>query len=141
MKLTGFFSAPVRGHDGNNVRHEVKWENIDRALQVAYWLETRFPEVDWFVPHRSERLVEELISDGVTTETVLAAFARVAGTRDICVFYDWQGFSEGMCLEREAVVAYDKSTVVIEEAGEDAEVDIALTIQEVKNAKSKDPQV
>ena len=40
--ITGYFMAPVRGKDGDNVSREKKWENIRIALNIAEWLKRKF---------------------------------------------------------------------------------------------------
>ena len=125
---TGYFMAPVRGKDGDDVEHKVKWDNIRIALEVAEWLRRKFPTVKWYVPHRNECFVEALIEVGISTGDIVFAFSIVAANCDFGVVFDGNGISNGMQTEITEMTLAQKPIVCIPETNEAAREQIAQVI-------------
>jgi hypothetical protein len=126
--ITGYFMAPVRGIEGNDVSRSVKWANIQMALEIADWLKRKFPDVDWYIPHYHEEFIEALQKQGVTSETVVAAFCDIAASKDIAILYDGNGVSNGMISERRARAKTGKCTTSIDTTDDIAREQIAMVI-------------
>ena len=131
--------APVRGQDGTNVSHKVKWENVRLGQQIGYAIKASFPdELDLFIPHDHEELVEALQKCGSdTVETILAAMRLIAANRDIGICYAGHGISLGMAGEILAREAVDKSTLIIEEYNAAAIEAISNLINEARQKDEK----
>ena len=130
-KATGYLCAAVRGKDGDNVSQEKKWANIRVALQIGFEIRRKFPDLVLYIPHEHEELVELLLDEGVTTETLLRAMSRLAAKKDILFVYTGNGTGGGMRQEIDAVEEAGKEMVFFPELNEKKEEEMAKAIYAV----------
>lgn len=134
-KATGYLVAPVRGkpteEEAALVSREEKWENINTAKQIGWEIRRRFPDLDLRIPHEDEEFIEALLAEGVRTETLLRAMARVAASKDISLVYTGKIISSGMHLEIDAVEEAGKEMVFFPELTEKKEEEIAVAIHSI----------
>ncbi len=134
--ITGYFMAPVRGEDGDNVTQKKKWENIEKALAVAEWLEKHFPNVDWYIPHRNESFIEMLMDTyGVTSNMIIHTFSLLAAQKDFGVAYDADCFSEGMAQEYSAMARARKPLMCFASTSDTAKQQISMIIAKIMESK------
>ncbi len=129
---TAYFMAPVRGANGDESTAEERAANIEKAQMVARSIERRFPDLDLYVPHDHEEIIEELWLHGeVASEDIVWAFCQLAVKRDFGIWYD-HVYSGGCREEQVAMEASDKSVARFSEWGDSAGEAIAATIAELQ---------
>ena len=129
--ITAYFMAPVRGPDGDKVSYEVKWENIRRARRIAYAIRKDFPELDLFIPHDHEIVIEAAQQYGATSQDILSWCCFIAAQREIGIRYEGHGVSAGMYLETTAMKRESKKICGIE-AYPEAKETIAMALNDLR---------
>ncbi len=127
--ITAYLCAPVRGKDGDKVKPEVKWDNVKRAIVLGRKIRERFPELELFIPHEHEVIIDTLQQHGLNSDDIIEACCDIVSMKDLIIVYCGDGISAGM--NREIDAACLESTVYIDSWNEEAELEIAKGITEV----------
>jgi hypothetical protein len=130
-KIPAALIAPCRGKDGDNVLPEVKWANVQKAIEVGDALRRHFPMLDLFVPHAHEEVIDQLWRNGLSSDEITDATAQIAARKVISFCYEGDGISEGMKKEINVVTAAGKPIILFTELDEETQGEIAITISAI----------
>ena len=101
MIIRGYFAAPVRGADGDNVDDQTKELNTLIGVEIGQAIARAFPKLDLIIPHEHELIVHELWRGGVSSETIITAWCGVVKQCHILIVFAGNGISAGMRREIE----------------------------------------
>ncbi len=99
MIITAYFCAPVRGRNGDDVLPEVKRANENIGIALGQTVALAFPELDLFIPHEHEVVIDALWRKGLATTAILDACCDIIKERQILIAYTGNGISNGMARE------------------------------------------
>ena len=99
-----YFSAAVRGKNGDKATEEEKSKNIERGKVLAYSLQAKFPNWIIYVPHEHEIFIELGWKMGLlTSKNIMKIFCEMVSERDILVAVEEDvAISGGVRLEIKA---------------------------------------
>ena len=129
-KISAYLMAPVRGRDGDNVLPEVKWANVQKAIEIGNALRTAFPCLDLYVPHESEIIIDQLWRNGLPTDKITDATAQIATCKKVSFVFEGDGISEGMAKEIRAVRDAGRRMIYFIEINEVTKIAIAVVLSE-----------
>ena len=130
-KITGYLMAPVRGRDGDDVLPEVKWANVQKAIEIGNTLRAAFPCLDLYVPHESETIIDQLWQNGLSSDKITDATAQIAVCKNVSFVFEGNGISEGMAKEIKAVRDVDKAIIYFTEITEKTKAEIAYGLSQL----------
>ena len=131
--ITAYICAPVRGKEGNRVTHKVKWDNVNKAIALGLKIRARFPQLDLFIPHEHEVIVEALQRRGLSSDDVISACCDIVKTKDLIIVYRGNWISGGMGTEIGTAILCDKTIIDIDGWNGEAELAIAKAINEIED--------
>ncbi len=132
MIIPTYFSAPVRGQDGDDVEYNVKWDNVMFACEIGKAIELDFPCLDVHIPHEFEAYIEETMNQGATSDDVLDICCAIIRQKKLLIEYIGHGFSDGMKQENAAALAAGLKIVRIAAYDQTAKDLIMAAIVELK---------
>ena len=99
-----YFSACVRGPNGDKATPEEKLINIERGKTLATSLKMKFPNWSLYVPHEHELFIELAWEMKlITSEAIMKVFCKMVQQRDIIVAVEEDvELSAGVRLELKA---------------------------------------
>ena len=124
--ITAYFMAPVRDPD-----YQVKWDNILFAREIGHAIQDDFPQIELFIPHDHETVIEAAMQYGATDEDILRWCCFIAARQEIGIRYEGHSITEGMALETQAMRTEDKVVIGIESYPEQREK-IALALNDLR---------
>ena len=130
-KISAYLMSPCRGRDGDDVLPEVKWANVQKAIEIGNALRIAFPCLDLYVPHESEIIIDQLWRNGLPTDKITDATAQIAVRKDISFAFIGDGVSEGMAKEIKAVADAGRPVIYFIEINEETEKRIAFALAEL----------
>ena len=128
--ITAYFMAAVRGPDGNACE-----QNLIIGSQVGGWLQEHFPQVEIWIPHDHEEIIQSALQDDdVDADRVLSWCCRLAITKDIGIAYTGTcgRMTDGMKREWDALVLHERPVIAFNECNDYAIERIARIISELK---------
>ena len=135
--IKAYFSAFVRGHDGDNVSPEVKDANVREGMAIGLAIRKAFPELDLFIPHEHEVVVDKLWRLGfLSSSQIIKACCALVEEMDLLIVYTGRGISDGMQQEVEAARAKGVIVVCFDRWDDQAREDIANAIDFVSQNKA-----
>ncbi len=136
MIITAYFCAPVRGRNGDDVLPEVKRANENIGIALGQTVALAFSELDLFIPHEHEVVIDALWRRGLATNAILDACCDIIEERQVLIAYIGNGISGGMA--REIKHAENKGIPVIKfvEWDNSAKECICRTIASIHSAAS-----
>lgn len=135
--ITAYFMAPVRGHLGDAVSPEEKWANVQKGVEIGRAIRRHFPEIDLFIPHEHEEIIDELWRQGLASDGIINATCTVAKRKDFSICYDGDGISGGMGREIDEVSRIGKPIVYIDQISDETEEAIAYMLNEIRKEKAQ----
>lgn len=130
-KITAYLMAPCRGRDGDNVLPEVKWANVQKAIEIGSALRNAFPCLDLFVPHEHEVVIDQLWRDGLSSDKIIDATSKIAQSKEISFCFDGDGASEGMAREIDTVTEIGKPVVYFAQLDDETMEKIAIELHKI----------
>jgi len=127
---TAYFMAPVRGKDGESVSAEVKAANVKKGVEIGLAIRRNFPEIDVYIPHEHEEIIDILWHNGVSGDRIVAASCEIAVKRDIGLMYTGNGISKGMADEYDAMSLAGKPVVAFSAYDEATRKNISEMVHE-----------
>ena len=131
-KITAYLMSPCRGRDGDDVLPEVKWANVQKAIEVGNALRVAFPCLDLFVPHEHEEVIDQLWQLGLSGDKITDATAQIAARKDISFSFEGNGVSAGMEKETKAVHDVGKQVIHFVEIDEELREGVAPILLELR---------
>ena len=131
MKITAYFMAPVRGRAGEDVDAETKAANVAKGVEVGRTIRGWFDELDLYIPHENEEVIDILWQSGIAGEEIVAAYSVLAARRKLGIVYTGNGISVGMATEIAAMT--DSVIVYVEDLSDATREKITKAIWEVKS--------
>ena len=103
MKITGYFSHPIRGLKGASATEADMELNNKIASMTAHMLTDFFPALELYVPaDHDEYVLNAYLRKSQTEHEILAIDKIILAKRDILIVYQYQGvISNGMKIEIE----------------------------------------
>ena len=104
MKISAYFSHPIRGRKGVDATREDMSLNNKIAIMVSQMVQDAFPALDLYVPAIHDEVILELYEAKKLDEgAILGADKVILAKRDILIGFEYQGVvSNGMKIEYNA---------------------------------------
>ena len=136
--ITAYLMAPVRGIGGDNVSDEEKQDNVDKAIAVGKAIRQAIPELDLYVPHEHEEIIDQIWKDWLTGDQIVQSCIPLAVKRDIGIHWTGNGWSGGVDKERKARDEAGKLNIEIRWPDELAFRRIRQAMWDIRESKKQD---
>lgn len=119
--MTGYFAHPVRGSSGDHASDMDILENLAMAHQFGSQLRQKFPDVEWYMPYEHEEIIQKLWRRGLSAQSIIEASIDICLEKDVAVFWNGNGESNGMNQEFDAREFNSMPSVWITDLDEEGE--------------------
>jgi len=101
MKISAYFSHPIRGEKGADATREDMYLNNEIAIMVSQMLQNALPALDLYVPAVHDEVIIEMYEAGdITEKVILDADKKILAKRDILIGFEYKNVvSRGMEIE------------------------------------------
>ncbi|HEC66938.1 MAG TPA: hypothetical protein ENI23_16810 [bacterium] len=114
QKVSAYFSASIRGRDGDGALFSDMAKNLKKGAAIAAKIKERFGAVlDLYVPHDHDAVIQILLLKGyITGDQVVEADCVLLEERDFLISYvPDKYYSGGMVAERDAAIELGRPRV------------------------------
>ena len=131
MIIRGYFAAPVRGVDGDNVDKETKEYNVQLGIEIGQAIARAFPCLDLVIPHEHELIIDRLWRNGVSSETIVQSWCEIVEGCQILIVFTGNGVGGGIQREMETARQAGKIVFEFERWDEYAKERLARVLNEI----------